>query len=190
MTPAVFLDKDGTLLDDVPHNVDPARMRFAPGVPQGLALLAATGWPLIVITNQPGVALGLFEEADLARVRRRLARMFARAGARLAGFYHCPHLPDALRPGYALRCFCRKPEPGLLRRAACEQGLALERSWFIGDILNDVEAGRRAGCSTILVDNGNETEWVPGPLRTPHHTVQDFAQAAHIVARCAAPEAA
>ena len=181
MKGAIFLDKDGTLLEDVPYNVNPAQMRFAPGAANGLRRLARLELPLIVISNQPGVALGLFEECHLHLVRKRLAQMFASVGAPLDGFYYCMHHPLGRVPGLACQCECRKPAPGLVYRAAAEHGISLERSWFIGDILNDVEAGRRAGCETILLNNGNETEWLPGPLRVPHHVVEDLDQASLVV---------
>lgn len=182
LRPAVFLDKDGTLLVNDAYNVNPARMRFGLGVEAGLRRLALTGAPLIVITNQPGVALGLFEEAALDGVWRQLARMFAAAGARLDGFYYCPHLPQGVRRAYALACTCRKPRPGLLRRAARDHGIDLDQSWFIGDILDDVEAGQRAGCRTMLLDNGHETEWKQGPFRQPDCVASTFEQAATLVA--------
>lgn len=176
LTPAVFLDKDGTILVDEPYNVDPARMVFAPGAFAGLCRLAALGLPLIVVSNQPGVELGYFREARLQDVRQRLAGMFRAAGARLAGFYYCPHAPSGTR------CRCRKPAPGLLRRAAREHDIDLARSWMIGDILHDVEAGNRAGCRTVLLDVGNETEWAAGAHRVPAARAPDLAVAAHLVA--------
>lgn len=177
-SPAVFLDKDGTLLEDVPYNVDPARIALAPGAGNGLRLLAATGLPLIVVSNQPGVALGYFPEHALDGVAQRLGELFALHGATLGGFYFCPHAPAA---DGSLHCACRKPGDGMLRQAAAAHGLALEGSWMIGDILNDVEAGRRAGCQTILIANGNETRWQPGPLRVPDYIVGRFDEAAAIV---------
>ena len=174
LTPAIFLDKDGTLLADVPYNVERSRMRFAPGAATGLARLAGLGLPLIVISNQPGVALGKFERHRLLDVQCELERMFARVGARLAGFYYCPHHPRGVRVGYNVRCGCRKPEPGLLHIAAERHGIDLFSSWFIGDILDDVEAGRRAGCHTILLDNGNETEWLRNEWRVPDHVESDL----------------
>lgn len=182
LRPAIFLDKDGTLLVNDAYNVDPDRMRLAPGVDAGLRRLAGTGAPMFVITNQPGVALGLFDEDDLIGVRRQLARMFEASRAQLHGFYYCPHLARGVRRAYALPCTCRKPRPGLLRQAAREHGPDLAHSWFIGDILDDVEAGKRAGCHTVLLDNGNETEWVHGPMRQPEYIVESFEQAATLVA--------
>lgn len=167
LRPAVFLDKDGTVLADVPFNVDPARMAYAPMAHAGLKRLGAAGVALVVISNQSGVARGLFPAAALEPVHTRLAAMFRAAGARLDGFYYCPHHPQGRVAGYAIECGCRKPRPGLLLRAAEELGLDLAASWFIGDILDDVEAGHRAGCRGLLLDVGHETEWREGPLRIP-----------------------
>ena len=100
----------------------------------------------------------------------------------LDGFYYCPHHPDGIVPRYAVACDCRKPEPGLIHPAAREHDLALGESWFIGDILDDVEAGRRAGCRTVLIDNGNETEWKRSPLRRPDLVARDLAEAAQFIA--------
>src|SRR5205085_6378312 len=99
----------------------------------------------------------------------------------LARCYHCPHHPDGTVERYARACACRKPQPGLLLRAARDHDLDLARSWLVGDILDDVEAGRRAGCRTVLLDNGHETEWVLTPERLPHHIACDLAQAADLI---------
>jgi histidinol-phosphate phosphatase family protein len=185
--PAIFLDKDGTLLVDVPFNVDPQRMRFAEGVPQALARLAALGAPLIVVSNQAGVALGRFAASQLDGVREQLAAMFARCGASLAAAYFCTHHPQGSVAAHAFACDCRKPLPGLLRRAAVEHAIDLQRSWMIGDILDDVEAGKRAGCRAVLVCNGNETQWVAGPFRRPDHLVRDLVEAAALIEAASAP---
>ncbi|NSX15443.1 HAD-IIIA family hydrolase [Cupriavidus taiwanensis] len=178
---AVLLDKDGTVLQDVPYNVDPARMRLAPGAAAALRLLGGLGLPLVVVTNQPGAAHGLHTEAELAPVRERLAAMFAEHGAALAGFLYCPHHPDGQVAPYARACLCRKPMPGLLLQAAAALRLDLARSWMIGDILNDVEAGNRAGCTTVLVDCGNETEWQLSPVRQADYVVPTLDAAARLV---------
>ncbi|MCL4182958.1 MAG: HAD-IIIA family hydrolase [Burkholderiaceae bacterium] len=176
--PAVFLDKDGTIVEDVPFNVDPARLRFAPNALAGLRLLASLGLPLVIVTNQSGLASGRFSRAAFALLRRTLCRrLHDEAGVTLAGWYTCPHAPDAPDG-----CRCRKPAPGLLRRAAARHGFALERSWMIGDILDDVEAGRRAGCTTVLLDVGNETVWRMAPMREPHYRCADLLGAAELVA--------
>ena len=172
MTPAVFLDKDGTLVDDVPYNVDPDRIVLARGAADGAAALHSAGFALVVITNQSGVARGYFAEAALATVVQRLRALLAPTP--IAGFYYCPHGPDD-------GCGCRKPATGMFTRAAGDLGLDLPASWMIGDILNDVEAGNRAGCRAILIDNGGETEWLGGPHRTPFTRVPDMGAAAQII---------
>ena len=178
---AVFLDKDGTLIENVPYNVDRTRIRLAPKAIDALLLLSGLGYELIVVSNQPGVALGLFPPGALTAVEEHLNDLFLAHGFKLAACYWCPHHPDGIVRDYALTCTCRKPMPGLLHVAAREHDIDLARSWLVGDILNDVEAGRRAGCRTILLDNGNETEWLTGPWRQPHYTAHDLAEAARIV---------
>lgn len=179
--PAVFLDKDGTLIDDVPYNVEPKRMRFTPRAAEGLRALHASGYKLLVVTNQSGVARGYFREEALYGVECHLRDMMAQVGVPLHAFYYCPHHPDGLLRPYAVQCACRKPAPGLLLRAAEEHGLDLRRSWLVGDILHDIEAGRRAGSRTILLDNGNETEWLLSRERLPHWIVGNLAEAARVI---------
>lgn len=181
----VLLDKDGTLLDDVAYNVAPERMRFAPGAAEAVQRLAAARFRIAVVSNQSAVARGFCSEADVARAGLHLAKMLAALGVPLAGFYFCPHHPEGAVARYRRRCGCRKPQPGLLRRAALDLGLDLRRTWFVGDILDDVEAGRRAGCRTILIDNGNETEWVRGRYREPDYKAADLAAAARLITAAA-----
>jgi D-glycero-D-manno-heptose 1,7-bisphosphate phosphatase len=180
--PAVFLDKDGTLIEDVPYCVDPHKLRLLPGALEGLGRLQTAGYQLLVVSNQSGVAHGYFAEAALAAVEARLRALLGAAGIELAGFYYCPHHPAGRVKQYALDCDCRKPAPGLLLRAARELELELARSWMIGDILHDVEAGHRAGCRAVLIDNGNETEWELTALRAPEVIVADLSQAAAVIA--------
>ncbi|WP_083615438.1 D-glycero-alpha-D-manno-heptose-1,7-bisphosphate 7-phosphatase [Paraburkholderia sp. SOS3] len=179
---AVFLDKDGTVLDDVPYNVDPRKMRFAPGARAALELLAAYPYRLIVVSNQGGVAQGRFAIGALDAVEHQLRVMFASCGASLDAFYSCPHDPRGHVVPYASACACRKPAPGMLLQAAHDHGIDLRASWLVGDILDDVEAGNRAGCRTILLDNGNETEWRDGPRRRPFAYANDLHGAARLIA--------
>jgi len=178
---AVFLDKDGTLVDDVPYNVDPALVRFSPGTPEALGLLASMSYDLFVVSNQSGVALGYFELDALSYLESHLKQMFSRCGATLRGAYWCPHHPQGTVEPFGRECACRKPLPGMVLQAAREHQIDLSRSWFIGDILNDVEAGNRAGCRTILLDNGHESEWLDGPWRTPTVRAPDLLAAAQII---------
>jgi histidinol-phosphate phosphatase family protein len=176
---AVFIDKDGTLVENVPYNVDPAKVRFTPHAVDGLRLLQQHGFHLVVVTNQPGVAYGMFTRAALTRLQHALAAMLERGGVRLDGFYACPHAPGPAGP--VPGCLCRKPAPGLLRQAARAHALDLARCWMVGDILDDIEAGRRAGCRTVMLDVGHETVWRLSPLRTPHLRAADLLQAAQAI---------
>ncbi len=180
MNRAVFLDKDGTLIEDVPYNVDPDRIRLSAGA-ESLRSLHLAGYQLIVISNQSGVARGYFAETALVGVEQRLRQMLQAIDVPLAGFYYCPHYPTGTVAKYAIECACRKPGTGLLLAAAAEHQIDLGRSWFVGDILNDVEAGHTAGCRTVLIDNGNETEWCLTRSRLPHHVVTDLTQAADVI---------
>lgn len=172
---AVFLDKDGTLIDEIPHNVDPERVRFSPHAVNALRLLTSHGFHIVVVSNQPGLAFGLYTRAQLSVLHMALREMLEREGIPLLDFYTCAH---AAGTGPVPACLCRKPAPGLLRQAARSHGLDLSRSWMIGDLLDDVEAGRRAGCQTILLDVGHETAWKRSPLRTPHHRAANLLHAA------------
>ena len=176
--PAVFLDKDGTLVEDVPYSVDPSRARLMPGSGPALRSLAAGGYRLVVVSNQSGVARGLFPEPALDVVERRLRELLHAEDVELDAFRYCPHLVTGSVRRYAIACDCRKPAPGLLLRASVDLRLDLRRSWMVGDILDDVEAGRAAGCRTILVDVGSETEWVRSPGREPDAVVGSLAAAA------------
>jgi D-glycero-D-manno-heptose 1,7-bisphosphate phosphatase len=178
---AVFLDKDGTLVVDIPYNVKPERLQLATGTLEGLKLLHLCGYQLIVVSNQSGIARGYFAEAALEGVEERLRELLDAACIPLAGFYTCPHHPEGVMPGYSIECECRKPAPGMLLQAAGELDINLEHSWCVGDILHDVEAGHRAGCRSILIDNGNETEWDLAPLRIPDFMASDMVEAARII---------
>lgn len=179
---AIFLDKDGTLVDNVPYNVNPSLLQLTWHAGAGLQLFQELGYALFVVSNQSGVAHGLFTEAALVQIEQRLQELLAQYGVALDGFYYCPHSPDGVISRYAIPCTCRKPMPGLLHRATFEHGIDLGQSWMVGDILNDIEAGRRAGCRTLLIDNGNETEWKMSALRMPHLAASDLHAAAAMIA--------
>ena len=179
---AIFLDKDGTLLDDVPYNIDPQRMVLSKNAGEGLRLFAGLSYQLIVVSNQSGIARGYFEESVMQKVEQRLRELINEERASLLAFYYCPHLPNAPVDAYRKQCDCRKPAPGMLLQAAADHDIDLAASWMIGDILDDIEAGNRAGCRTILLDNGNETEWQISTYRKPDLMVPDIYAAARLVA--------
>ncbi|MDF2756938.1 MAG: gmhB [Nitrospira sp.] len=185
MIPAVFLDKDGTLVEDEPMNVDTSRLRFYPDVFAALRLLQQAGFALVIVTNQGGVAHGRFSETDVREMRSYLERRLQDAGITLRGFYYCPHAPDGIIESYAIKCLCRKPQPGLLMQACGELRIDMSQSWMVGDILHDVEAGRWAGCRTILLNNGHETEWLLTESRWPDYIAETLLEAAQLITRSA-----
>ncbi len=182
---AVFIDKDGTLIPDIPYNVDADLITVDEATGRGLQQIKQLGYLLIVVSNQPGIALGYFEETELGPVRDKIKSLLAPYRTEIDGFYYCPHHPQATRSPYAQRCACRKPQAGLILKAAHDFDIDLGRSWMIGDILHDVEAGKKAGCQTILVNNGNETEWQVSSLRIPDYVVRSVGEAAAVVKACA-----
>jgi D-glycero-D-manno-heptose 1,7-bisphosphate phosphatase len=173
MSKAIFIDKDGTLIPDIPYNVDPDKITLENNLVEGLIKLKEEGYLLIIISNQSGVERGYFKEEALVDVKAKIQTLLAMHNLQLDSFYYCPH--------YAVQCDCRKPLPGLILKAAQHHNIDLKSSWMIGDILNDVEAGNLAGCKTILIDNGNETEWVKGTYRLPTLTCKSINEAADFI---------
>jgi histidinol-phosphate phosphatase family protein len=174
----VFLDKDGTLIEDVPYNVDPGLIRLTSGAAGGLRRLHAAGYRLFIVSNQSGVARGYFAEETLAGVWQRVTELLGAAGVPLAGCYYCPHHPDGTVTRYAVTCDCRKPHAGLILRGAREHGVDLAGSWVLGDKPVDVEAGHRAGCRTVLLGEGCETDGAGTVQQTPDYRARDLSEAA------------
>jgi histidinol-phosphate phosphatase family protein len=176
--PAVFIDKDGTLIDNVPYNTDPALLAFKPGAFEALATLAAQGFALLVVTNQSGLARGYFTRAQFARLEAALEQQLLAGGVELLDFLVCPHAPA---PDGSPSCLCRKPAPGLLLQAARRHRLDLSRSWMVGDTLDDIEAGHRAGCRTVLLSDGDEAAWQRTPLRRPDAQCHAWGEVADLI---------
>src|SRR5262249_9755962 len=140
----------------------------------------AAGFRLVVISNQSGVARGYFSESALVPVANHLRALLAERSLPLMGFYYCPHHPDGYVRAYARNCPCRKPEPGLILRAAADHDLDLRRSWFLGDSNSDTAAGRRAGCGTILIGGVSRTR--PRLAEeNPDHVALDILEAARLI---------
>ena len=183
MRRAVFIDKDGTLISNVPYNADPDKIVLEYGVPEGLRLLQESGYALIVVSNQAGIAHGYFREEDMRPVIVRVRQLLHEEGITLDGFYYCPHHPAGKILAYAISCDCRKPLPGMLLQAAKEMDIFLPESWMIGDILHDVEAGNRAGCRSVLLNKGNETVWEMNDYNKPEHIANDMLEAARLIVK-------
>jgi D-glycero-D-manno-heptose 1,7-bisphosphate phosphatase len=155
--PAVFLDRDGTLNVEKEYLYRPADFEFIPGAPEAIFRLNQAGCKVLVVTNQSGVARGYFGLEEVERLHRHIAARLAEHGARIDGFYVCPHHPTEGQGTLRRSCACRKGEPGLLLQAAAEHGIDLARSYMIGDKEADIEAGERAGCTPLLVLTGYGT---------------------------------
>jgi D-glycero-D-manno-heptose 1,7-bisphosphate phosphatase len=151
---AVFLDRDGTLIEEVNYLYEVDQIRLVPGAAEAIRQVNVTGTRLIVVTNQSGVARGLFPEERVTQVHARLMAMLQEQGARVDACYYCPHHPIEGIGKYRVDCDCRKPKPGMLLAAARDLGLDLTQSWMIGDKISDLEAGAAAGCRTVLVQTG------------------------------------
>jgi len=178
---AVFLDRDGTISEEVGYLSSIDRFRMLPGAARAIARLNASGLKVIVITNQSGVARGYFPETFLGEVHEKLGVELAREGAHLDGIYYCPHHPDGTIERYRRDCDCRKPGIGLLQRAALEHNLDLPSSFVVGDKYLDVETGFRAGARSVLVLTGYGADLYASESRTwprqPGHVAKDLAEA-------------
>jgi D,D-heptose 1,7-bisphosphate phosphatase len=178
---AIFIDKDGTLIPDIPYNVNPDLITISEEVIQGLQLLQNNGFLLIIISNQSGVARGYFPIEALKGVEEKITELLSEHKIAIEAFYFCPHYAEGAAKEYVVNCDCRKPKPGMILKACEEHNIHAPSSWMLGDILNDVEAGNRAGCKTVLLDNGNETEWARGDIRTPTFLATGFLRAANFI---------
>jgi len=173
---AVFWDRDKTLIEDPGFISDPDQVALRPGVPEGLRRLAEAGFQNIIATNQSGIARGLLDEPTLERIHDRLRELLAEQGASIDAIYCCPYLDgdEAVVEAYRQDSDLRKPKPGMLLKASLERNIDLAGSWSIGDSLRDAQAGRAAGCRTILlcpegsrkphVSRGREVDFVAGSL--------------------------
>jgi D-glycero-D-manno-heptose 1,7-bisphosphate phosphatase len=175
LRPAVFLDRDGTLIVERDYLADPDGVELVQGTVDALRSLRRAGYALVVVTNQSGIARDLYTEDDYRAVADRLGAVLAEAGTPLDGSYHCPHLPEISGP-----CACRKPGTGMHRRAAADLGLDPARSWFVGDKVTDVLPARELQGRGILVLTGYGAE---AQDRVPPGTavVADLASAARLI---------
>ncbi len=184
---AVFLDRDGTVNEEVGYLRDLAKLKLIPGAAAAIRRLNEAGHPVILVTNQSGVARGYFPESLVHDAHALLAEMLGKEGARLDGIYYCPHHPTAGNSHYTTECDCRKPATGLLVRAAKDMHIDLARSFMVGDKWSDVELGHRAGCRSILVstgfaadDPGNKR---PARVKDPDLIAHDLAEAVDWILR-------
>ncbi len=188
-TAAVFWDRDGTLIEDPGYLSDPRQVRLLPGAAEALHLLAGAGFLNILATNQSGVARGLLTEEALGQIHERLQALLADQQARLDAIYYCPFLPgdEAVVEAYRRDSDLRKPAPGMLLKASLEHNLDLAASWSIGDSLRDAQAGRAAGCRTILISTDPAVRPRTGRTGDVDFVASSPLEAAQIVLRYSRP---
>ncbi|HOK65673.1 MAG TPA: HAD-IIIA family hydrolase [Anaerohalosphaeraceae bacterium] len=178
---AVFLDRDQTLIEDPGYINHPSQVRLLPGVAQALIQLKKMGYLLVVVSNQSGVARGLVTEEVLQQIHHQLKKLLADEGAYLDAIYYCPFHPEGVIPKYRCESDLRKPNPGMLLKAAQDLSIDLSRSWMIGDSFRDIEAGIRAGCKTILIESPVR-RLQPGPSDpVPDRKVASLREAANLI---------
>lgn len=169
MRNAVFLDRDGTLLDELGYLTPDSTVHVYPYSIDAIRLLSRAGFAVVVITNQGGIGLGLYDHAFVDRTHANLSRQFEAGGAPIDGWYYCPHHPDAVVPEFKQVCSCRKPATGLVTAAAKDLELDLSRSWVVGDQWRDIEVAHRTGARSVLVRTGYgrrlEHNWPEGISR-------------------------
>lgn len=176
-SPAVFLDRDGTINEDPGYLTDPSEVHLLPGVGEALRLLQKQGFLLVVVSNQSGVARGLLTETAVEQIHMRLETLLGAEGVSLAGAYYCPHHPEGIAP-YRKTCHCRKPRGGLVEQAAREHRLDLSQSYVIGDQPVDVELARQMGMPGILVLTGQGRLSLASGEIQPDYVASDLTAAA------------
>jgi D-glycero-D-manno-heptose 1,7-bisphosphate phosphatase len=177
---AVFFDRDGTLVRDPGYLTHPDQVELLDGAAEAVREVQLLGYKTVVVSNQPGVARGIITEEMLEQVHQRLRDLLSGKGASLDGIYYCPYHPDGSIPRYRQDSDWRKPRPGMLLAAATELDIDLAKSWMIGDNLRDVEAGRSAGCRTILISSA-QTGAETTDKNKPDHVAVNMKEAVNII---------
>jgi D-glycero-D-manno-heptose 1,7-bisphosphate phosphatase len=171
MKAAVFIDRDGTILDELGYVVPGSDIKVYPFSAPAIVKLTDAGFPVVVITNQGGIALGMYDHAFVDRTHAELADTLAQDGANVTRWYYCPHHPEGKVPEFTRVCDCRKPGTAMLETAARDLDLDLNRSWVVGDQWRDIELARRAGARGVLVRTGYgaglEANWPQDVARPP-----------------------
>jgi D-glycero-D-manno-heptose 1,7-bisphosphate phosphatase len=177
---AIFLDRDDTLIADPGYINNPDQVQLLDGVPEALTSFRRLGYRLVLVTNQSAVARGIITEEQLQEIHEKLETLLAQQGADLDRIYYCPYHPEGSVKKYRRDSDDRKPNPGLLLRAAKEMKLALKDSWCIGDRLSDIQAGAAAGCRTILISAGSPVSGASGSAK-PDFVAVNLREAVNIV---------
>jgi len=160
LNPAVFFDRDGTLIEEVGYIDTPDKIKLIPAADRAVRLLKEIGYKIIIVSNQSGVARGYFDESTVQSINQQVVDLFAAKEAIIDAIYYCPHHPRAADENYGRKCECRKPKPGMFLKAASEHNIDLSKSIMIGDKFSDVQAGKNLKMFSIMVLTGfGKGEW-------------------------------
>lgn len=187
MIRAVFLDRDGTVNEEVGYLTDLSKLRLIPGAGEAIKRLNQTGYKVILVTNQSGVARGYFPESMVHEAHAYLTAMLREEGAVLDGIYYCPHHPTAGSSNYTVACDCRKPGTGLIDQAKRDFDIDIRHSFMVGDKWSDVELAQRTGVHAILVTSGfapdDPANKRPDHVVAPDYTAHSIAEAVDWIIR-------
>ncbi|MBN1457214.1 MAG: HAD family hydrolase, partial [Sedimentisphaerales bacterium] len=178
---AVFLDRDKTLIEDPGYINSPTQLKILPGVVDALKQLKKMGYMLVVVTNQSGVARGIIKIQILDEIHQKLTQLFAQKGVYIDRIYQCPYHPDGVIPEYRKESELRKPNPGMILKAAKEMDIDLSQSWMIGDSYRDIAAGKAANCRTILLNFGLDQTYRKPQDPVPDKNAVNIKEAVNII---------
>src|SRR3972149_239759 len=180
---AVFLARRGPMVVHEPYLSSPDQLKLLPNAAEGIRLFKESGYLVIVITNQSGIARGFFDEEHLVLIHKKLMRMLEEEGITIDDIYYCPHHTEGVVEQYALDCDCRKPKPKMLLNAAKQHHIDLTQSVMIGDSEVDMLAGKNAGCTSILIRNGCTDSTNTPSITGMDYVVKDLLEAARLFVR-------
>lgn len=177
MKTTVFIDRDGTINRDVGYLNHPNQLELIPGAAAAISNLNRAGLLVVVVSNQAGIAKGFIQEKQVPAIHEAFLEILSQEGARIDGFYYCPHHPQGLVKKYTCSCICRKPAPGLLLRASEEMNIDLARSYVVGDKVSDMQLAHNVGATAVMVLTGHGRRHqsnYPADCHRPHYTCNDL----------------
>ncbi|MBN1796777.1 MAG: HAD family hydrolase [Sedimentisphaerales bacterium] len=178
---AIFLDRDNTLIEDPGYINDPEQVKLIDGTAEVLIELKKMGYKLIIVSNQSAVARGIVTEKVLAKIHEKLEKLLAQQGAKIDRIYYCPYHPEGVIPKYRAESDLRKPRPGMILKAAEDMDIDLPHSWLIGDSARDIEAGKSAGCTTILIENASHNRTLEPKMEAPDYRAVNMKEVVNII---------
>jgi D-glycero-D-manno-heptose 1,7-bisphosphate phosphatase len=177
MKTTVFIDRDGTINRDVGYLTHPNQLELIPRAAAAISNLNRAGLLVVVVSNQAGIAKGFIQEKQVPAIHEVFLEILSQEGARIDGFYYCPHHPQGLVKKYTCSCICRKPAPGLLLRASEEMHIDLARSYVVGDKVSDMQLAHNVGATAVMVLTGHGRRHqsnYPADCHRPHYTCNDL----------------